>query len=240
MKNPLMAIREFSRTIKDELDPESHLVEFLDLIYTSTDQMLHLVTHLLDSAALESGQLQLHKELIDLGQLATTVAYRNQKQAEAKQQRIAITTPDQAPLMVAADPAHLYDALENLISNAIKYSPMGKTIWVNARDRNGMACVSVRDEGPGLTNDDKKKLFGKFQKLSAQPTGNEPSSGLGLSIVKQIMELHDGHVWAESTGGRGSTFLLALPYAEPRKPINERDAQAPPRRPNSGTHRSEA
>jgi signal transduction histidine kinase len=75
-------------------------------------------------------------------------------------------------------------------------------------------CIAVKDEGQGLTADDMKKLFGKFQRLSAQPTDGESSTGLGLSIVKQIVELHGGQVWAESEGkGKGATFFVKLPVA---------------------------
>jgi signal transduction histidine kinase len=73
--------------------------------------------------------------------------------------------------------------------------------------------VEVQDEGPGLTEDDKKKLFGKFARLSAQPTAGENSTGLGLSIVKKLVELQNGNVWCESTYGEGATFIVELPVA---------------------------
>jgi len=84
----------------------------------------------------------------------------------------------------------------------------------------------VRDEGPGLTTDDKKKLFGKFQRLSAVPTSNESSTGLGLSIVKQIVEMHDGRVWAESEVGQGSTFVMELAGSD--APLPEPGDATPP------------
>ncbi len=104
--------------------------------------------------------------------------------------------------------------MDNLVSNAIKYSPLGKTIWVTVQRQGPIVQFRVRDEGPGLTDDDKKKLFGKFQRLSALPTDNESSTGLGLSIVKQIVEMHNGQVWAESEAGQGSTFIIELTSAE--------------------------
>ncbi|MCS7212383.1 MAG: sensor histidine kinase [Chloroherpetonaceae bacterium] len=109
--------------------------------------------------------------------------------------------------------------IDNLISNAIKYSPVNTTIWVTIeeqRENNRIqAVLAVRDEGQGLTEADVKNAFGKFQRLSAQPTGNESSSGLGLFIVKEIVERHGGKVWVESAGkNMGATFFITLPALE--------------------------
>ena len=228
MKNPLTAIREFANIIKEELDPESHLIELLDLVYDSTNQMLRLITQLLDSAALESGKLELDLKPVSLGELAQTVVRRNERQAEKKGQRIVCTLASKHGLLVKADAERILEAMDNLISNAIKYSPHGKNIHVMVSRVDGEAHFSVRDEGPGLTDEDKRKLFGKFQKLSAQPTGGESSTGLGLSIVKQVVEMHEGRVWAESKPGQGSIFTLALP-ALPVAPREDHPPRPQPR-----------
>ena len=223
MKNPLTAIREFANIIKQELDPDSHLIELLDLIYESTDQMLRLITQLLDSAALESGKLELEKHPCDMGKLAETIVQRNRNQAERKGQEIHFIKAPQANLMIEADGERLQEAMDNLISNAIKYSPHGRHIRVTVERVDEAVWFSVQDEGPGLTEEDKERLFGKFQKLSAQPTGGESSTGLGLSIVKQIVEFHGGRVQVESTPGQGSTFSLVLPAL----PASKREDLAP-------------
>jgi signal transduction histidine kinase len=127
--------------------------------------------------------------------------------------------------MVLIDTDKMREVIDNLISNAIKYSPEGKTITVRVQhskdddaEDTSSVLVSVRDEGQGLTEDDMKKLFGKFQRLSARPTAGESSTGLGLSIVKQLVELHGGKVWAESEGkNKGSIFRIKLPSASKRK-----------------------
>jgi signal transduction histidine kinase len=108
------------------------------------------------------------------------------------------------------------EVVENLIGNAIKYSPHEKTIWVSvSRYDKDKVRFSVKDEGQGLTEEDMKKLFGKFQRLSARPTGGESSTGLGLSIVKKLVEMHGGKIWAESEGrNKGATFTVEL-AAEP-------------------------
>ena len=105
--------------------------------------------------------------------------------------------------------------LENLIGNAIKYSPERRSIWLSVRRNGGTVVIEVRDEGPGLTEDDKAKLFGRFQRPSARPTGGEIATGLGLSIVKQLVALHEGRVWAESAGpDQGTHFYVELPGRE--------------------------
>ena len=101
--------------------------------------------------------------------------------------------------------------LENLVSNAVKYSPPGKNIFVRLKRHAEAVRVEVQDEGPGLSAEDQKKLFGKFARLSAKPTGGEHSTGLGLSIVKKMVEAMNGRVWCESELGRGATFIVEFP-----------------------------
>jgi signal transduction histidine kinase len=115
---------------------------------------------------------------------------------------------------LSCDPDRLREAIDNLISNAIKYSPVGGNIELNMSLADEDILIRVADEGPGLSEEDVSRLFGRFQRLSARPTGGESSTGLGLSIVKRIIELHGGRVGAQSPGpGRGTTFTIRLPAA---------------------------
>ena len=115
---------------------------------------------------------------------------------------------------VWVDKNTLYQILENLVSNAIKYSPLGKAITVKlyTTSQDTVRC-DVQDQGPGLSLADQQKLFGKFNRLSAQPTGGEHSNGLGLFIVKKLMEAMNGKVWCESKLGQGATFCVELPLS---------------------------
>jgi signal transduction histidine kinase len=106
----------------------------------------------------------------------------------------------------------LREAVDNLISNAIKYSPLGARIDVSVELERDVAVISVKDEGPGFSPEDMSRLFGRFQRLSAKPTGGESSTGLGLSIVKRIVDLHQGHLAVEPVeSGRGSAMVITLP-----------------------------
>jgi signal transduction histidine kinase len=123
---------------------------------------------------------------------------------------------DDSMLIVLADKQAFWQVLDNFISNAVKYSPRGKNVWVRTlsrRDESGnlVGRLEVQDEGPGISESDMKKLFGKFARLSARPTGGEHSTGLGLSIVKKMVEAMNGKVWCESELGKGATFIVELP-----------------------------
>jgi signal transduction histidine kinase/ligand-binding sensor domain-containing protein len=209
MKNPLTAIREFAKIIRDEVGDDSPILELVNLIQTSSEEMLSLVTRLLDSSALEANTLELDRKAVDMGELAAMVTEKNRRQAQIKGQTIEIGI-EGADLTVSGDRARLREAMDNLISNAVKYSDHGQTIWVTVERRVDGIRFQVRDEGPGIEPAEKPRLFGKFQRLSNQPTGGESSTGLGLNIVKQIVELHGGQVWAESERGVGSRFLFEI------------------------------
>ena len=112
--------------------------------------------------------------------------------------------------MVLADSGKLQEAMENLVNNAIKYSPRGAEIQVNVIRNNGSVRFSVNDQGPGISDQDKLQLFKKFTVLTAKPTGGEIATGLGLAIVKEIIEAHKGKIFVESTPPKGSTFVIEL------------------------------
>jgi len=138
------------------------------------------------------------------------------RQAEAAQRKqIALALEESvAGVLVNSDRAALGQVLDNLVANALKFSPPGKTVRVTvglAPDGRGECRVS--DEGPGFTEEDKTQVFRRYRRLSARPTGGEPSTGLGLSIVKKLMRDVGGEVRLESTAGQGATFLLSFPLA---------------------------
>jgi ligand-binding sensor domain-containing protein/signal transduction histidine kinase len=173
-------------------------------------RMVDIINRLLESDAVERGQLPVTPDTVDVGRLAMTMAATLQPQADAKFQRICTKAEDGC--LVEGDEAWLRQVIENLLGNAIKYSPQMRSVYLSVRRENGKVRMEVSDEGPGLTDADKAKLFGKFQRLSARPTGGESSTGLGLSIVKQLVDLHSGRVWAESDGpGKGARFFVELP-----------------------------
>lgn len=215
LKNPLGGIQGLVSFLisDDRLTKYADIVESLDLMQKSSTSMLDLVKEILDSAALEIGRIQLNTDVVSIEDLVQAAVWQNKPNAEMKDQQLLLSSEDTANnyFMTKADSKRLSQVFDNLISNAIKYSPFSKPIEVTIKSYETNILISVADQGPGVSDEDKEKMFGYFQRLSAQPTGGESSSGIGLSIVKQIVELHNGKVWVESELGKGSTFLVSLP-----------------------------
>jgi signal transduction histidine kinase len=157
--------------------------------------------------------ITIRREPVDVAALVKEVAEANQPLAVNKQQVISVSAP--ANIVTMCDTDRIREAIDNLISNAIKYSPIAGKITVAVSHEGNDTIIRVSDEGAGLSPEDLGRLFGRFQRLSAKPTAGESSTGLGLSIVKRIIDMHGGEVTADSDGpGKGSTFTITLPATE--------------------------
>jgi signal transduction histidine kinase len=216
LKNPLSGIKMLSKVIFDQADSDAvnaeDIKDLANEILKSSARMFELITNLLDINAIERGGVRVNIEPFDLEGLAHAVTETYRARAEAKD--IALHFESAPPVWYAvADQNATVQALDNIVSNAVKYSPHGKNVFVRLRtlESSRKIRVEVRDEGPGLSPEDKAKLFGKFARLTAQPTGGEHSTGLGLSIVKRMIEAMKGSVWCESELGHGAAFIIELP-----------------------------
>jgi two-component system sensor histidine kinase/response regulator len=221
LRSPLSNIVTSAEIVAADSEmPREQVNEFLEIICSAGKHMIHLVENLMDLNAIEQGRIKMDITPLELGELVRGVAANYDSKAKAKQQELAFHE-EPGPLIAMADQHSAIQIFDNLVSNAIKYSPAGKRIDICLRRNNEMIRCEVRDQGPGLTKDDLQKMFGKFAKLSAQPTGGEPSTGLGLSIVKKFVEAAGGNVWCETEPGKGSTFVVELrsavqaPVAQP-------------------------
>jgi signal transduction histidine kinase len=163
--------------------------------------------------AADAFDISIRREPVDIAALVNEVADANQPLAVNKQQTITVSALPNFVTMCDAD--RMREAIDNLVSNAIKYSPIGGKIAVVVGREQTNTTIRITDEGAGLSPEDLGRLFGRFQRLSAKPTGGESSTGLGLSIVKRIIDMHGGQVTARSAGpGKGSTFTVILPATE--------------------------
>jgi signal transduction histidine kinase len=185
-------------------------LELIKRIIDSAQRQNKMIGKILDIDAVESNRVNLSLEKIDLHNLLEKVVRDFKIKAALKNIRIAYEDKYQN-YFVHADVVYLTEIIENILSNALKFSPQGKTISITLNDLETSIKICVKDEGPGLTEEDKQKLFLKNQQLSAKATDGEPSTGLGLSIVKKYTELMNGKVWAESTLGNGAKFCIELP-----------------------------
>ncbi|MGJ5134802.1 ATP-binding response regulator [Bradyrhizobium oligotrophicum] len=176
-------------------------------------RLTSMVDHLISDAMADAFDITIRREPVDITALIHEVVEANQPLALNKQQVIEVSAPTLLSTMCDID--RIREAIDNLLSNAIKYSPIGGRITVNAADDGDNTIIAVTDQGAGLSPEDLGRLFGRFQRLSAKPTAGESSTGLGLSIVKRIVDMHGGEVTARSEGpGSGSTFTITLPAAE--------------------------
>lgn len=210
LRNPIVSIRGFSELILGE--PENltkDQIELLTIINTVSNQMLTLLNDLLDVSIIESGKLDLQLDLSSFRDFLVDRVKINAVIADKKGIRLHADFDDVPETLF--DSNRIGQVIDNLISNAIKFSPPSANIYVKMIREGDRIRVSVKDEGPGLSIDDKLKLFGEYQRLTAKPTAGEKSTGLGLSIAKKIVEAHRGKIWAESEPGSGATFLFTIP-----------------------------
>ncbi|MFZ5716883.1 MAG: DUF3369 domain-containing protein [Bradyrhizobium sp.] len=216
LKNPLGVILGRTEMLKELISTgasEAGVVAQVDHIRDATKRLTTMVDHLISDAMADAFDITIRREPVDVATLVKEVAEANQPLAVNKQQTISVTAPPNIVTMCDID--RIREAIDNLISNAIKYSPIGGRIDVTVTHEGSDTIVRVSDEGAGLSPEDLGRLFGRFQRLSAKPTAGESSTGLGLSIVKRIIDMHGGEVTADSDGpGKGSTFTMTLPATE--------------------------
>jgi signal transduction histidine kinase/ligand-binding sensor domain-containing protein len=217
LKNPLTGIMmttSMMRTYYDKLTPEELRAQ-VQRIEDTAHRMHVIITELLDVNAIETGNINISISNVNITQATKSVVEDFRERAEAKRITIHFRS-EQDSLLVLADANLIIQILENLVSNAVKYSPTDKNIFVSiTRTEHQRVRAAVRDEGPGLSPQDKDKLFLKFAKLSARPTAGEDSTGLGLSIVKRMVEAMHGTVTCESELGQGAAFIVELPSVQP-------------------------
>jgi signal transduction histidine kinase/ligand-binding sensor domain-containing protein len=212
LKNPLGAIRGFAEMLEEDAAdmPQEEVVDTAGKIKKSANLMFDLVSNLLDVNRIEQGKMDLTLVPCDLWDTVRQAVESYRQRALAKQIGLHFEESNRPP-MVAADATQLVQIMDNLVSNAVKYSPSGKNIYVRVYQVDNRVRAEVKDEGPGISSEDQKRLFGKFARLSARPTAGEHSTGLGLAIVKRLVESMMGQVWCESHPGQGAAFIVELP-----------------------------
>lgn len=218
VKNIVQTISLAAQTLKLKAPDNDHVARYASTIEREAKRIADLINELLLSAQTQTlTPMKLEKTEVDVGLYVKLVCDLMTMQAEKKKQTISVVVEGECKTLV--DKNSLKIIVENLLSNAIKYSPEGKPICVNVWKDMKNVYVKVRDEGLGFAEEEKEKLFKRFQKLSARPTGNEISTGLGLSIVKHLVDLHGGRVWAESAGqNQGATFVVEFPVLQANAP----------------------
>ncbi|HTQ32276.1 MAG TPA: transporter substrate-binding domain-containing protein [Opitutaceae bacterium] len=215
LRNPLTAILlSFDLAQQGGIKPEVAV----ERIRTHVEQMMQLMSDLLDSQMLEAGGRKLALSAVSGSAILHDVLDALAPSAERKKIRFDTSGLEATPPALA-DPHALRQIIENLVSNAMKFSPPDRTIWLRLREWNGRVRFEVRDQGPGVRPDEQERIFAKYVRGSAKPTAGESSTGLGLSIVRQLVTAMNGRAWCESEPGQGATFVVVLPAAALFQPL---------------------
>jgi len=185
---------------------DSPVVRRVEVAQRNAERLLALVSDLLMSA---SAAVHVHPRRTDLAGIVE--ASLGSAQAHAQASRVCLATDVQGPLWAHVDPLRISQALDNLVSNAIKYSPDGGSVRVSASSGDGLVRLHVEDTGMGMTAADAGRVFTRFFRSPAVRDGSIPGAGLGLSITKAIVEGHGGSISCRTSPGHGSTFTLELP-----------------------------
>jgi signal transduction histidine kinase len=189
---------------------DSEEIDIFEKLENSNLHLKELVERILDLESIQKKSLNYKVSTVDMAEILTETATEFEEKALSKNISVDISQVKPGKL-VLVDPFFLKQVFENLVSNALKFSPMGSQVYVGTESHHGYHHIYVSDQGPGISDKDKLRLFTKYMTLSAKPTGDESSTGLGLSIVKKYVEEMNGSVWCESESGKGAKFIVAFP-----------------------------
>lgn len=208
IKNPLASIKLANEVIMK--DP-SRIDNMGGMIKQSVERIQEKLSDLLKHSEAEEEQLKLNIQETDLREILESLVESFELQALRKQQQLLLDFNEELP-KIYIDKVKISDVFHNLLSNAIKYSYYNSNIHISVMRKKRWIKIGFSDNGQGLSKEDLDKLFVKFAKLSAKPTGKETSNGMGLSICKSLVEMHNGKIYAKSEGkDKGSCFIVKLP-----------------------------
>ena len=183
--------------------------QILEIADDNTERLVRLVNNVLDLQRIESGEVKMEKQICNISTLMIQATETMQPMAQ-HHGVVLVVEPIEMNILVDSD--YIVQALTNLISNAIKFSPVNGKVWLTAENRpNVEVLLSVCDEGQGIPSDKLESIFERFQQVDSSDSRRKGGTGLGLTICRNIIEQHEGKIWAESTLGKGSTFSFTLP-----------------------------
>jgi signal transduction histidine kinase len=211
IKNPLGVIMNYAEILKDQLagpDANQGKIEVLDRVQENAQRIVNLVTGFLDASKAEAGKLEIAQRPVSVNQLLGAVARHQESDLTKKNLSLEMNLDENLPELLG-DNAQIERVFWNLLGNAIKFTPAGGKITVTSSRDDGHVCVSFRDTGIGIPREELPLLFSQFKRLKG--SAKIEGTGLGLFIVKTIVEAHKGTVQAESGDGQGSTFIVRLP-----------------------------
>jgi len=216
LKNPLSSIFSLSGIPVESFKDNEEISQTLKVIHDASKIMMSLVNENLEYLKISTGSISVENTFIDVVGLINQVVEINRPLAKDKNQQI-IFTHSEKDCFIYSDNSKIYRAINNIVSNSIKFSPFNKNIWIeiNRNIETNKISIIIKDEGPGFRKDEVDSVFVKFGKHFATPTGNEISTGLGLLITKQIIDHSRGEIKLESEEGKGAKFIIEFNSVNP-------------------------
>ena len=217
LRTPLTSMRSYIEALIDGAWKDEELApRFLDVAQSETDRMIRMIQDLLHLSRIDSGRSELQKELIDITALFTQVLTRFDMLLQSEEYQFNNYKIDRhlmnEAVFVDIDPDRIVQVLDNVMNNAIKYSPEGGTITCTMRIEDNQVIIIVKDEGIGIPEEDLAHIFDRFYRVDRARSRAMGGTGLGLAISSEVIEQHGGKIWAESINRNGTTFYIALPY----------------------------
>jgi signal transduction histidine kinase len=217
LRTPLATLQGYIETLlmRDSILPPDERRQYLEIALRHSARLARLVAGLFDLAKLETGEMTLHREPFSIGELAQDVVQKFQLSSRERGVLVA-TNADAAVPFVSADIALIERVLENLIENAVRHTPQGGSVNVLLTSRGSAVDVAVADTGTGISAGDLPHIFDRYYRAGRGPADRSGHSGLGLAIVRKILDLHNVVIAVSSEPDRGSTFSFSLPVHPPR------------------------
>lgn len=225
LKTPVALIKGYATTLarEDAHWDQQALREGLQVIEEESDRLNRLIDNLLDASRIQAGALELELGDVNLPQLMRQASERFATQTD--RHRFVLDFPPSFPIVIG-DEGRLRQVIDNLISNAIKYSPNGGTIRLGGWAEEDQVTAYVADEGIGIPPEEQSRLFSRFYRIDSSLRRQTQGAGLGLFLCKSLIEAHGGKIWVNSEPGKGATFFFTLPLSGPRR---QEDKSAPDR-----------
>jgi signal transduction histidine kinase len=210
LRTPLTSIRGFIQGILDRVIGPEEQEKYLRRAYEETGRLNRLVNDLLQLARLQSGNVKLNREIVQVGELIGEIVEEHRLLAEQRNISLHVEISGDNTTIVA-DRDKLKQIILNLLNNALKYSNEGGKVWINALKEDKKLIFKIKDNGPGIPEDELQYIFTKFHRVESSSGQQAPGTGLGLSIAKELVELHGGTIMARSAVGCGTEMIFALP-----------------------------
>ena len=224
LRTPLTSVKSYTESLIDGAwEDEEIAPEFLKVISTETDRMIRMITDLLNLSRMDQGKQDLNREFVSINELVAHIIDRFEMELKTEQYRNKKYTIErdftQRTLWVEIDQDKFIQVIDNIMNNAIKYSPDGGKITCKLMETHNSVVISITDEGLGIPRKDIGHVFDRFYRVDKARARSMGGTGLGLAISKEVVQLHGGKIWVTSVENKGSTFFISLPYI----PMDEED-----------------